>query len=266
MKFVFTFVAALLMFQAEAQSLSGIDEEEPELFYHAAAPGMTVMPRIDMSQMIIVYDVTLILREGKGMVRWGKLNENGEGEGYWTRWRDYDDVLTFTTPGRYVFEAHTEADGIENSCPIRATFKVDYIGMTMAPGIMIMPYGQRGYEVSLTSIYNDPVYYRWKYYDSLTWNGWKLYTDIIPFTEVGEYVLDARCENDPLSVFMEVPSVEYQLTGDVDLNGTVDISDATALINMLLNGTTTATGDVNNDGTVDITDATLLIEMLLGLQ
>ena len=122
MKFVFTFVTVLLMmFQADAQSLNGGDansvtEQEPELVFHAAAPGMIVMPRTDMSQMMMVYDVTLIPREGQVMVRWGKLDESGEGEGLWTKWRDYDDVLTFSTPGRYVLEAHAEVYGKENSC------------------------------------------------------------------------------------------------------------------------------------------------------
>lgn len=271
MKFVFTFVSVLLiMFQADAQSLTGVDansvtEQEPELVFHAAAPGMIVMPRTDMSQMILVYDVTLIPREGQVMVRWGKLDESGEGEGLWTKWRDYDDVLTFSTPGRYVLEAHAEAYGKENSCTIRATFRVDYIGMTLAPGIKMLPYEQRGYNVSLTSVYGDPVYYRWKRAEDNVWNEWRLYTEVIPFTEVGKYVLDARCENDPLSVYLEVPSIEYHLTGDVDFNGAIDINDVTALIDMLLSNTTVVTGDVNQDGTIDINDVTSLIDKLLNL-
>lgn len=271
MKFVFTFVTVLLMmFQADAQSLNGGDansvtEQEPELVFHAAAPGMIVMPRTDMSQMMMVYDVTLIPREGQVMVRWGKLDESGEGEGLWTKWRDYDDVLTFSTPGRYVLEAHAEVYGKENSCTIRATFRVDYIGMTLAPGIKMTPFGQRGYYVSLTSIYDDPVYYRWRHYEDDTWNGWRLYIEDIPFTEVGKYVLDARCENDPLSVYMEVPSFEYYTIGDVDHNGILNIADVTSLIDMLLNGITIATGDVNQDGTVSISDVTLLIDKLMSL-
>lgn len=273
MKFVFAFVAAvLMMLPLEAQSFNGVHtnnvtEPEPELLFHAAAPGIIVMPRSDMSQMIMAYDVTFIPREGQVYVRWGKLDENGEGEGLWTKWRECgdDEVLTFTTAGRYVLEAHAEAAGKENSCTIKATFRVDYIGMTLAPGIKMLPYEQRGYNVSLTSVYGDPVYYRWKRAEDDVWNEWRLYTEVVPFTEVGKYVLDARCENDPLSVYLEVPSIEYHLTGDVDFNGAIDINDVTALIDMLLSNTTVVTGDVNQDGTIDINDVTSLIDKLLNL-
>ncbi|MBQ3730348.1 MAG: RagB/SusD family nutrient uptake outer membrane protein, partial [Muribaculaceae bacterium] len=54
--------------------------------------------------------------------------------------------------------------------------------------------------------------------------------------------------------------------GDVNCDGAVDISDATMLINLLLNGGSSAdfrNTDVNQDETTDITDATTLINMLL---
>lgn len=234
------------------------------MLFHTAAPGMNVIPRTDMSQMIIAYDVSFIKREGTVMVRWGKLNESGEGEGLWTKWRDTDDVITFSTPGRYVLEAFAEAIGKERSCTIKASFKVDYIGMTSAPGIRLTPYKQRGYYVSLTSIYDDPVYYRWRRYEDEIWEKWRLYTEAIPFTEVGKYVLDARCENDPLSVYLEVPSIEYYTIGDVDHNGVIDINDVTTLTNILLNGTIVANGDVNLDGVIDVLDVTALINKVLG--
>ena len=54
--------------------------------------------------------------------------------------------------------------------------------------------------------------------------------------------------------------------GDVDLNGTVDVSDVTALINMVL-GTVPAyrpIGDLNNDDVVNVSDVTELINVVLG--
>ncbi|MBO4803202.1 MAG: leucine-rich repeat protein, partial [Muribaculaceae bacterium] len=57
------------------------------------------------------------------------------------------------------------------------------------------------------------------------------------------------------------------IRGDVNGDGSVDITDATMLINYLLSGNSTGmnltAADVNDDGLVDITDATTLINYLL---
>ena len=54
--------------------------------------------------------------------------------------------------------------------------------------------------------------------------------------------------------------------GDVNGDGYVNISDVTALIDILLNSTTTppASADVDSDGHVNISDVSSLIDMLLG--
>ncbi|MDY6021786.1 MAG: dockerin type I domain-containing protein, partial [Sodaliphilus sp.] len=62
----------------------------------------------------------------------------------------------------------------------------------------------------------------------------------------------------------------YQLSknvkfGDVNGDGIVDVSDVTALINMIL-GTTPAdleVADINADGILDVTDVTALINAIL---
>jgi hypothetical protein len=55
------------------------------------------------------------------------------------------------------------------------------------------------------------------------------------------------------------------LLGDVNGDGQVNISDVTALIDLLLGGgEAPAQADVNNDGNVSISDVTALIDMLLG--
>lgn len=55
--------------------------------------------------------------------------------------------------------------------------------------------------------------------------------------------------------------------GDVNHDSSVDISDATMLINYLLNGNQsdidTILADINHDSTIDISDATMLINYLL---
>lgn len=272
MRVLFTLVAAaVLTLTAEAALLSEnrnqiVTEPEPELVFHTAAPGIVVMPRNDASQMVTAYDVSFIIREDMVFTRWGKLNENGESDGLWTKWRDCapDDVLTFSTPSVYVLETFAEATGKERSSTQKVTFKVDYLSMISAPGITLMPVGERGYYVLLTSLYGNDIYYRWKYADEENWTKWYLYTDSIPFTETGKYVLEANCDGGVLSAYIEVPSVDYYITGDVNHNGTVGVEDLTALIDMLLHEEfIIGTGDVNKDGQVGIDDVVLLIDMIL---
>lgn len=270
MKCIFTFAATVLLaLSAHAGVLSecknyNVMGTESELVYHTATPGISVMPRSDMSLMVMAYDVTMTPREGMGYFRWGNLNENGEGHGLWTKWRDYDKPYTFTTPGIYVLEANAQAPGKDISATLYFSFKVDYLGMTMAPGIILTPVGERGYYMSLWSPYDADIYYRWKHYDSDTWSKWRLYTEDVPFTEAGKYVVEARCEDDPLSAYIVVPSVDYYLTGDVDYNGTLNVNDVSALIDMLLNPEIMiGTGDVNQDGVINMGDVITLIDMLL---
>ncbi|MDO4970510.1 MAG: glycosyl hydrolase 53 family protein [Bacteroidales bacterium] len=54
--------------------------------------------------------------------------------------------------------------------------------------------------------------------------------------------------------------------GDVDANGTVDVSDVTALINKILGSADYVASrcDVNADGKIDVSDATTLINIILG--
>ena len=270
MKVLFTMIAAAaLSLTAGASSLSeksNFSVSDPDLVYHTAAPGMVVMPRNDMSNMVVAYDVSFIPREGVVFIRWGSLDENGEGEGLWTKWRDCadDDVISFTTPGIYVIEVHAEAPGKERSSTLKATFKVEYLGMSSAPGITLTPVDQRGYLVTLTSLLGDEIYYRWRHYDDGVWYKWRLYTEAIPYTEASKYVMEAQCNNDPLSVYIEVPSVDFFYTGDVNHNGIVNIEDLTVLIDMLLDREIPiGTGDVNKDGTVSIPDVAALIDILL---
>ena len=107
MKSLFAFVtAALLVLSASAESFNddkvfNVSKSDPELVYHTAAPGIKVTPRLDTELMVMAYDITIIPREGNAYFRWGHINENGEGQGFMTRWRDYDGVYSFTTPGIY---------------------------------------------------------------------------------------------------------------------------------------------------------------------
>ncbi len=60
---------------------------------------------------------------------------------------------------------------------------------------------------------------------------------------------------------------ENLLVGDVDGNGKVNVSDVTALINMILGviPKDIAAGDIMKDGKVNVTDVTALINLILGV-
>jgi len=61
--------------------------------------------------------------------------------------------------------------------------------------------------------------------------------------------------------------VQTKLTGDVNEDGAVDITDAVAVINVYLTGETSAVNpalaDINGDGSIDITDAVAIINIYL---
>ena len=55
------------------------------------------------------------------------------------------------------------------------------------------------------------------------------------------------------------------LKGDINGDGVLDVADASALIDMVLNsGTCTEVADVNGDGALDVADVTELITLILG--
>lgn len=69
----------------------------------------------------------------------------------------------------------------------------------------------------------------------------------------------------PAGLIGEVKNGTTPLKGDVDANGTVDVSDVTALINQILGGSNydTARCDIDGNGKVDVSDVTNLINLIL---
>ena len=67
-----------------------------------------------------------------------------------------------------------------------------------------------------------------------------------------------------LSLALTAVSANATITGDVNGDGAVNISDVNVLINMILTGDSDSSGDVNDDGTVNISDVNDVIGRILG--
>ena len=64
-------------------------------------------------------------------------------------------------------------------------------------------------------------------------------------------------------VYANMPPDEHPATGDVNLDGEVNIADINAVIDMILSGNVLSVGDVNADGEVNIADVNALIDIIL---
>lgn len=69
------------------------------------------------------------------------------------------------------------------------------------------------------------------------------------------------------SQWRDFTNIKEDLTeiGDINLDGKVDVSDVTTLVNMILNGETAnlELADINADGKVNVSDVTALVNIIL---
>ena len=68
------------------------------------------------------------------------------------------------------------------------------------------------------------------------------------------------------TIYNAVPA-DAVVAGDVDGNGTVNVSDVTALVNMILGVVPKddVRADVDGNGTVNVSDVTALVNLILGV-
>ena len=260
MKYLLAFVTAVLMvFSVNAE----IDPER-----RTAAPGIMVLPSQEPAAYMMRYLVYFTPREGNIYYRWMDIND-----GEWSEWSECGKVVVFNTPGTYTVETYAKRPGKSESAHLSATFTVAYNGMSVSPGVSLR-LQERGYQVSMNSLYAYDIYYRWKA-EGESWNMWKFYQDDVLFTEIGRYTLEARCDfedgYDYVSVTFEVDRAKAGdvelLPGDVNLDGVVNIADVTALISVVLGNTPEIfykeVADLNGDGMINISDVTALISLVL---
>ncbi len=80
-------------------------------------------------------------------------------------------------------------------------------------------------------------------------------------TLTARYVYDPTSPNDPAGGGQT--DIDNTLTGDADGDRIVDVTDAVAIINAFLSGSTATVYDINKDGIVDVTDAVKAISIYL---
>jgi hypothetical protein len=64
-------------------------------------------------------------------------------------------------------------------------------------------------------------------------------------------------------VYANMPPDEHPLTGDVNVDGEVNIADVNAVIDVIVSGVTLPIADVNGDGEVNIADINAVIDIIL---
>lgn len=101
------------------------------------------------------------------------------------------------------------------------------------------------------------------FYGSNSWSYTRLgHIDDLNTSELRTFL---KAGESNISVTLSLAPGSPAKPGDVNGDGEVNISDVTALIDLLLSGETgTEMADVNNDGEVNISDVTSIIDMLLG--
>lgn len=124
----------------------------------------------------------------------------------------------------------------------------------------------------MTSYYALDIYYRWRTLDDGVWSKWMLYNNkVLPFTEVGRYTIEGRCDYedgyDSLSVTFEVDRSQAGLLGDVNMDGTVNVADVTSLIAYILGNAPAPFNEkmanVDGEGQINVADVTALINYVL---
>lgn len=107
----------------------------------------------------------------------------------------------------------------------------------------------------------------WKNSLTLDASGEVFYVRLADTGTIGEYHGTVTASTSHLSVYADVTGIVNPMAGDVNMDGTVNVTDVTALVNYLLGGNTvqinTDAADLSGDGSVNVTDVTMLINSIM---
>ena len=129
--------------------------------------------------------------------------------------------------------------------------------------------GVQGFGVRIIETEPSTIYYRIMYpFPDGEWTDWIEYTDMLTFTEVGRYRVEAYAvapgKSPSQTIAYEFVVMPIVQPGDLNHDGILGIEDVTTLIDIIIsNSTPTPECDVNQDGSVDIADVTDLIDYIL---
>ena len=107
------------------------------------------------------------------------------------------------------------------------------------------------------------------WFNSLTLDasGEVFYIKLADTGTIGEYHGTVTASTSVVSAYADVTGVVTPIAGDVNMDGSVNITDVTVLVNYLMGGNPTPfnedAADVSGDGTVNITDVTMLINRIM---
>lgn len=117
-----------------------------------------------------------------------------------------------------------------------------------------------GFQISLNQV-------NWRNSLTLDPSGEVFYVRLASTSQAGEFESQLTASTSLATAYADVQGVVRPLRGDVNVDGSVDISDASALIDYLLGSPvepfSIAAADVDEDGEVAISDVTVLIDFLL---
>ena len=77
-----------------------------------------------------------------------------------------------------------------------------------------------------------------------------------------DIIILTNSEDLNIPVFLEV-SETFSLPGDINLDGTVNVTDVVSLVNLILSGQSNSSSDINGDDLTNITDIITLIDFIL---
>lgn len=107
----------------------------------------------------------------------------------------------------------------------------------------------------------------WRNSLTLDASGEVFYVRLADTSTLGEYQGTVTASTSLVNAYADVTGVVNPMAGDVNMDGTVNVTDVTALVNYLLGGSSAQisidAADMSGDGSVNVTDVTMLINSIM---